>query len=218
MSESQLQETFPDLTNESTVLYTKMIQTAGPLKQAFDEEDLTKLNIPHLTTTQTIMPHVQLLLNHGLVKVLEAYSEKAGKKTISFQPIALDEALKLSKMTPDEAMVYSHISASGREGIWTKTIKAKTNLHQHVVSRCLKNLENQSFIKVIKSVKFPQRKIYMLYHLTPSIEVTGGPWFTDSELDTDFISTLLIVVWRFVAQKSYPSLKYRPEQVSLKLN
>ncbi|GME70879.1 unnamed protein product [Ambrosiozyma monospora] len=121
-------------------------------------------------------------------------------------------------MTPDEAMVYSHISASGREGIWTKTIKAKTNLHQHVVSKCHKSLENQSYVKVIKSAKFPQRKIYMLYNLTPSIEVTGGPWFTDSELDTDFISALLIVIWKFVAKKSYPTLKHRAgKQISYAL-
>ena len=33
----------------------------------------------------------------------------------------------------------------------------------------------------------------MLYNLQPSIDVTGGPWFTDSELDTEFIETLLEV-------------------------
>ena len=28
----------------------------------------------------------------------------------------------------------------------------------------------------------------MLYHLEPSVEMTGGPWYTDNELDT-FSST-----------------------------
>ncbi len=45
----------------------------------------------------------------------------------------------------------------------------------------------------------------MLFNLQPSIEVSGGPWFTDSELDTEFIESLQTVVWRFVAQKSYPN-------------
>ena len=42
----------------------------------------------------------------------------------------------------------------------------------------------------------------MLYNLQPSIDVTGGPWFTDSELDTEFIETLLEVCWRFIVGKT----------------
>ncbi|GME70880.1 unnamed protein product [Ambrosiozyma monospora] len=63
---------YKEITYVGYVLYTKMIQTAEPLKQEFNEDDLIDLKVPHLTTSQTIMPHVQLLLNHGLVKVLEA--------------------------------------------------------------------------------------------------------------------------------------------------
>lgn len=59
-------------------------------------------------------------------------------------------------------------------------------------------------MKSVKSVKHPTRKIYMLYHLQPSIEVTGGPWFTDSELDVEFINSLLTIVWRFVSECTYP--------------
>lgn len=46
-------------------------------------------------------------------------------------------------------------------------------------------------IKSVKSVKFPTRKIYMLSELQPSIELSGGPWYTDNELDTEFIGVLL---------------------------
>ena len=34
----------------------------------------------------------------------------------------------------------------------------------------------------------------MLYELTPSIEVTGGPWFADSELDKEFINEVLAAI------------------------
>lgn len=152
-----------------------------------------------------LMQNAQALLNKGLLKILESEAEgESNEKQILFAPITEQEAKKVSNMSADEAIVYSHVEAAGREGIWTKTIKAKTNLHQHIVLRCLKSLESQSYIKSVKSVKHPTRKIYMLYHLTPSIDVTGGPWFTDSELDTDFIDSLLIVIWKFVAQKAYP--------------
>lgn len=154
-----------------------------------------------------LMKNAQVLLNKGLLKILESDNDgtsDSNEKQILFAAITEQEAKKVSNMTADEAMVYSHVEAAGREGIWTKTIKAKTNLHQHIVLRCLKSLESQSYIKSVKSVKHPTRKIYMLYHLTPSIDVTGGPWFTDSELDTDFIDSLLIVIWKFIAQKTFP--------------
>lgn len=44
----------------------------------------------------------------------------------------------------------------------------------------------------------------MLYNLTPSVELTGGPWFTDNELDTEFIKQLLHAVLGFVRSKSFP--------------
>lgn len=46
----------------------------------------------------------------------------------------------------------------------------------------------------------------MLYHLTPSIEVTGGPWFTDGELDSEFVDSLLTIIWRFVTNKTFPNV------------
>ena len=75
-------------------------------------------------------------------------------------------------------------------GIWTKHIKSKTELHQTVVDRCLKSLTQKQLVKVVKSVKYPTRKIYMLANLEPSVELTGGPWYTDNELDLEFIKAL----------------------------
>lgn len=49
--------------------------------------------------------------------------------------------------------------------------------------------------------QYPTRKLYMLFHLTPSVEMTGGPWFTDHELDTEFIKQLLGAVLSFIKQR-----------------
>lgn len=46
----------------------------------------------------------------------------------------------------------------------------------------------------------------MLYELTPSIDVTGGPWFTDAELDNEFINELLTAITKFITSKSFPRL------------
>lgn len=171
--------------------------TDAPASKLFDQEELQK--IINVTNPSELLDMVQELIDGKLVKLV-----KVGED-LRFQAVLLTEAKKITSMSDDEAMIYSYIEASGREGIWTKTIKAKTNLHQHIVVRCLKSLEGQRYIKSIKSVKHPTRKIYMLYNLQPSIEVTGGPWFTDSELDTEFIDSLLTVIWRFVASKTYPA-------------
>jgi len=43
------------------------------------------------------------------------------------------------------------------------------------------------------------RKIYMLEGLEPSIALTGGPWYTDNELDTEFIQNLTDVCHKLIS-------------------
>lgn len=73
------------------------------------------------------------------------------------------------------------------------------------MTRCLKSLESKQMIKAVKSVKFPTRKIYMLAGLTPSIELSGGPWYTDNEMDTAFINQLCHVLHQFICSKTWPT-------------
>jgi hypothetical protein len=40
--------------------------------------------------------------------------------------------------------------------------------------------------------------MYMLAHLEPSVALTGGPWYTDNELDTEFIKLLNTACLRFI--------------------
>lgn len=184
-----------DQNDKSDLLYQRMGE--APSSKLFSQEELQQLmNEQDLVK---ILGMTQSLINRKMMKLVKVGEE------LRFQVIQASETRKLTSMNDDEQLIYSYIEASGREGIWTKTLKAKTNMHQHVVMRCLKQLEGQRYIKLIKSVKHPTRKIYMLYNLQPSIDVTGGPWFTDSELDTEFIDSLLTVVWRFIALKTFPA-------------
>lgn len=183
------------LSDSAQDLHNKML--AGGIGAMFTQPELqTHSGLGSLNDLMTI---VQELLDKNLIKLIKQNNE------LKFQAVDVSEAQKKSAMSAEEALVYSYIEASGREGIWTKTIKAKTNLHQHVVLKCLKSLESQRYVKSVKSVKYPTRKIYMLYNLQPSIDVTGGPWFTDSELDVEFINSLLTIVWRFVSERTYPN-------------
>lgn len=43
----------------------------------------------------------------------------------------------------------------------------------------------------------------MLANLEPSTEITGGPWFSENELDVEFIEELCKVCLRYIASKSF---------------
>ncbi|KAK9447588.1 RNA polymerase Rpc34 [Limtongia smithiae] len=191
-----------NLSKGARALYTKMLAATPDGRHVFTQSEMTSLS--GASDIVKLMELIQENTNLGLVKMVKQGDD------LCYQVIRKEEAEKIQSMNKDEAMVYSYIEASGTEGIWTKTIKAKTNLHQSVVQRCLKSLESKRYIKNIKSVKYPTRKIYMLASLQPSIDVTGDPWFTDSELDTEFVSTLLAIIRDFIASESLPNEDDKP--------
>jgi len=145
---------------------------------------------------------VNFLLATGLFKLL-----KDTKGHISYRTTPKQEIEVKKDLGAEENLVLSHIQAAANEGIWTKHLKAKTELHQTVIDRCLKSLVQKQLIKSVKSVKHPTRKVYMLFHLEPSVDVTGGPWYTDNELDTEFIKLLCSAILRFIKDRSFPKTK-----------
>lgn len=108
----------------------------------------------------------------------------------------------MGSLEGDEKIVYQCIKAADNKGIWTKDLKMRTNLHQTVITKVLKSLESRKIIKAVKSVKNSTRKVYMLASLEPSQDITGGPWFSENELDTEFIEELCKVCLRFISTKS----------------
>ncbi|KAF9224757.1 hypothetical protein BS17DRAFT_778990 [Gyrodon lividus] len=142
---------------------------------------------------------INFLLGAGMFKVMTS----AGGVS-AFRAVMKKEMDVKKDMSGEEAMVLSHIQASRNEGIWTKHLKAKTELHQTVIDRCLKSLVQKQLVKSIKAVRHPTRKIYMLAHLEPSVELTGGPWYTDNELDTEFIKLLSTACLHYIRDRSFP--------------
>jgi len=97
----------------------------------------------------------------------------------------------------EEKIVFLLIKEAGREGIWVKDIKTQSGLHQNLVTKILRGLEQRMLVKAVKSIK-QNRKVYMLYETTPSDELGDGPWFTqDAELDTGFVEAIksVMVEW-----------------------
>lgn len=99
-------------------------------------------------------------------------------------------------------MVYSVIDEAGADGIWNRTIKNKLNMHEAVVKNCIKYLETKGYIASMKNVEHPNKKMYIKANLRPSDRATGGPWFTDGELDTAFIAELEELVFDYIKTHS----------------
>jgi DNA-directed RNA polymerase III subunit RPC6 len=117
---------------------------------------------------------------------------------ILIKSIPIEESLKLSKMSVNDKIVYKFIKESCEKGTWLKNIKDKSGLHVKNVVDSIKNLEKEKIIKMVKSVKQPTKKVYMLYELEPDVELTGGSWYTDDTMDIEFIDTLCSMILKFI--------------------
>ena len=106
-------------------------------------------------------------------------------------------------LSQEEALVYSYIEGAAREGIWSKTLRNKTNLHMTTMNRAVKSLETKNMIKAVKVAKYPNRKTYMLAKLQPSEDVTGGPFYTNGELDEEFVHQMSSWTERYIIAKSW---------------
>ncbi|KAJ8323320.1 hypothetical protein BDV3_004261 [Batrachochytrium dendrobatidis] len=125
-------------------------------------------------------------------------------QTLLFRARDDEEISKTGSMSDNERIVYQFIKASGNKGTWIKDIKVKSGLHAQIVTQMIKNLEKKVLIKAVKSVKTPTKKVYMLSELDPSVELTGGAWYTDQELDVEFIDQLAHQIYKYICSKSFP--------------
>lgn len=73
-------------------------------------------------------------------------------------------------------------------------------LHASIVDRAIKKLTTNNLIKTVKDVTRPTRKVYMLYDLEPSTEMTGGPWYNESEFDVAFIEAHAQAILKFIRE------------------
>jgi len=98
--------------------------------------------------------------------------------------------------------VYERIDDAGSDGIWSRTLKARLRMHESVLKQSIKRLEARGYIRDMKSVENPNKKMYIKASLRPSDKATGGPWYTDSKLDEAFIDMLQEVIYVFVRNHS----------------
>ena len=110
---------------------------------------------------------------------------------------------RFHNLTTEEEIVFANIQSCGREGIWYKTIRTRSNLHEAVCKRCLKSLEQKKLIKSFHNARHSKSKFWILADLQPSESVTGGLFYTEGELDKEFVRVLGAWAEQFVHKKSW---------------
>ncbi len=72
---------------------------------------------------------------------------------LTLHAVAKAQAQAMGKLTREEQLVYTHIRDAGNQGLWSKHIKDKCQIHQTVATKCLKQLETLRMVKVVRDVK-----------------------------------------------------------------
>jgi len=126
-----------------------------------------------------------------LSKESKLQMSKSGVDNDLYYMLVADEiAQKYVGLDVSAKLVLQCIEKAGDNGIWTKEIRMRTNIQQQALNKIFKQLEQRCLIKPVKSVTAKAKKLYMLYELTPSKEITGGVWYSGLEFDHEFISEL----------------------------
>ena len=171
-------------------------------KKVFGQDELLKLcdskPLDYIHDVKTLLPVVQQLASSML---FITHKSKAGN-CWSLRP--RDAAKQVKRLNQEERMVYEVIEEAHDNGIWIKHIKTKTGISdQKRAEKILGRLQQHNLVKQVKSVKSPVQKTYMLFHLAPSDEITGGSFYDGGDLDESLVKELSNLIVFHVQQMSW---------------
>ena len=148
-----------------------------------------KAAVRELGTENTqLMQVINALLEDRQIEI-HLDTSTPGKQTLIYKLSSLNpnDIEKYADLEPNHMLVLQHVEKAGNTGIWTRDIKNRTNLQNNTLTKILKLLESKCLVKAVTSYTGKNKKLYMMFNLTPSRELTGGPWYTDGEFDYEFI-------------------------------
>ncbi|ETP28846.1 hypothetical protein F442_21929 [Phytophthora nicotianae P10297] len=150
---------------------------------------------------------INALLTEGKIKIFKKGS------VLSYGIVDAEEAERIRGLTLEQRLVLQEIERAGNKGIWTRDIKSHTNISQQIVTKTLRLLETRRLVKSVKSISSKNKKLYMLFDLVPSTEITGGPWYNEQEFDHVFIDTLSTFVYEVIKASGMSTLNAITDKV-----
>ena len=117
-----------------------------------------------------------------------------------FRLVDEDKAVKMIGLTHEQILVYQEIEKAKNLAIWSGDIRRKLNMPTQSIDKTLKILLNRGLVKLTRDVNRKNRKIYILSELEPAKEISGGPWYTDHEFDSEFIQVLSSSILKIIRE------------------
>jgi DNA-directed RNA polymerase III subunit RPC6 len=195
------------LSDEGDALYAHMLESARQseegMKKVFYQSEVQTLADENAKTVEQLLRLIQELVSHSLLRT----SRHQNALCWSTRPRAAANSIR--SLSSNERLVYEHIEAAHDLGVWSKTIKVKTKIEDKLVERALTRLESMRLVKQIRNVKAPAQKIYMLMHLAPSDEVTGGSFYDGGDLDESLIEEVGNLIVFHVSNESWATQRVR---------
>lgn len=124
--------------------------------------------------------------------------------------LKVNSSTQLSGATEEEQAIFSLIEESKRKGIWIRELRDGSGLSQIQLRKVLKSLEQKKLIKNVKAVG-TTKKCYMLYDLEPDTSLTGGTFYSDQQLDSELIHTLVNVCSGYVHSRRSQAVETHPD-------
>lgn len=147
--------------------------------------------------TQSILQCVNQLSNDRLIQ----FSKLPGGKLL-YRAVDQEQHRKFGDLDDQSMAVYQAVKKSGDRGIWSKALKDQLKLQAHTLSKITKDLLRRNLIKEVKCVQHKNRKVFMASDVTPAHELTGGSWYQDGELASNWIEQLRQLCQEFLLQNS----------------
>ena len=116
------------------------------------------------------------------------------------------------QLTSDEQTVYNVIKSNTNIGISKMDLKRELNMRDKAFNSCIKTLKEKAKIKEVKSVKSKWGHL-MAVEFEPSNVVTGGLWYSDGKLDTDFVENLTKISLAFIRSEKVATAQQAREMV-----
>ncbi|EGC34242.1 hypothetical protein DICPUDRAFT_88404 [Dictyostelium purpureum] len=123
-------------------------------------------------------------------------------ETTSYREVNPEDQMKFRGLGAEDFLIYQLIETSGNNGAWTRELKQQSGYQQVQITKILKILENRKLIKAVKSIQSGRKKVYMLYNMEPSRDVTGGTLYGgDQSYDHQYIQIMKMHIKTFVENK-----------------
>uniref|UniRef100_A0A6N2MIX0 RNA polymerase III subunit C6 n=1 Tax=Salix viminalis TaxID=40686 RepID=A0A6N2MIX0_SALVM len=113
----------------------------------------------------------------------------------------------VQSLTEHERILYDVIRSKQDIGIWTRDMKKEAKLPDNVVNKSLKALQVKNLIKEVVNIQNKGRKHFMATEFEPSKEISGGAWYLEGSLDTEFIESLRQLCKRQIEKKGVATLE-----------